>query len=207
MATNHLGMYQYTHVPSNNRTQIMSVYIDKDFGEADKVEIAKALEQWNFALNGNAKFLIASQDFDMSEDSVLRDVQIGKAFLILKVNSNNPIVDAADSVVRQYKPQATGKDLSWGFTTSIGDHKVYLVRDRMNNGDIFYITMHELGHALGAEHTTDGLMYRLYSQDKFQCVDWLAIKQVAEYHGWDLGSINYCITAAPATDRAKATSN
>jgi Matrixin len=196
----HVGMYQYTHVDNNPLwVEIYPVYIDNSFGEADKVAIGRALEQWNFAFNSNARFQLESDKFDMSQEGVLRQVQDGKAFVIFKVNGNNPIVDASDAIVRQYKPGASGKDLSWGFTTSVGDHKIYLVRDRMGNGDVFYITMHELGHALGAQHTADGLMYKFYSPERFQCVDRLAIEQVALYHHWDDRTVNYCVLAAPVT--------
>lgn len=204
-ATGHLGMYQYTHaVPVTQWTEVMPVYIDKDFGDADKVNIARALEQWNFAFNGNARFELVSDRFDMAQESVLRDVQAGRAFVIFKVNGNNPIVDASDDIVRKYKPGATGKDLSWGFTTSVGDHKVYLVRDRMGNDDVFYITMHELGHALGAEHTAEGLMYKFYTREQFQCVDRLAIEEVALYRHWNTRTVNYCVVAAPVTIEERA---
>jgi hypothetical protein len=55
------------------------------------------------------------------------------------------------------------------------------------------VLMHELGHALGAEHGGDGLMSTPYSRLKQQCVDRYTILQVATHERMAAGDLNYCV--------------
>jgi hypothetical protein len=149
-------------------------------------------------MNGHAQFQVISDQFDMQED-ILRRARNGTAFLILRIDSSNPIVGPADQGSQQewHRDGAVG-GYSLGFTPQIGSPIVYLVRDRLQNEDIYYVTLHELGHALGARHDADGLMYRYYRREVWQCVDRLAIRQVASYYHWDIHTVNYCVVARTA---------
>jgi len=189
-----LGGYQYTHFPTAAvAPQLFPVYVDQDFGEADKLDIAQALDQWNFVFNGHAKFVLVDTHFQAP--SILPVVPEG-AFFILKVTASNPLTQQADHVVG-IEPNGTPHGYSLGFTYRVCDHHVYVVRDRLDNGDVFYIVMHELGHALCAEHSSDGLMYPHYSRERFQCVDQEAAEQVARAQGWP-NDLNYCV---PTVDK------
>lgn len=197
----HLGMYHYTRLPSavdSSQTLIYPVYIDKDYGEADQIEIANALDQWNYVLNGHAKFVIVSTTFDM-DPSVLHDVISGRAFAILKITSHNPMVVTADHVVTDNEHLT--RSYSLGFTPDVGVHTVYLVRDRIPSNEMVRgLMMHELGHALGAVHHPGGLMNPRYDAEMFQCVDYDTAVDVAKYNNWKVDTLNYCILGQAALD-------
>lgn len=194
-ASGHLGVYHYTHTaPYSQVMPTYPVYIDKDFGEADRMSIAEALDQWNYALNGHAKFIIVSDTFDM-EPEVLSRVTGGDAFAILKVTGSNPIVARSDEIVEEH--EHLGHSYSLGFTPSLGSHTIYLVRDRIkDNSMVKGIVMHEVGHALGSEHVGDGLMFPGYDVVRYQCVDYDTIKAVAAYQNWKVDTLNYCVLGA-----------
>lgn len=180
--TARLGLYHYVRDPSvsNQAARLYPVYVDKDFGEADRISIQDALDQWNIALHGQARFIINNH----------LDVNINNGFLLFKITSHNPLVKPIDKIVDVDK-----KGIFWtlGFTSQIGDHHVYLVRDRLQNEDVKYIVMHELGHALGAAHGGSGLMSVPYNKEKWQCVDQYTVQQIAAHEHLVAEDLNYCV--------------
>ena len=196
--TTHLGMYHYTRVASYALiapTSYYPVYVDKEFGEADQLAIAEALDQWNYVLNGHIKLAIVSNTFDMEPD-VLREVIGGRAFAVLKITSSNPMVARVDEIVEENN-HTGGRSYSLGFTPTLGDHTIYLVRDRIRQNDMVQgIVMHELGHALGSEHVGEGLMFPGYDAVRYQCVDYDTAAAVAKYQGWKVSTLNYCVLGA-----------
>jgi hypothetical protein len=186
----HLGLYHYIRAPAavGQGVKIYPVYVDKDYGEADQLAIQQALEQWNFAFNGQAKFVIVDSQFDMQPGLLELTVQTN-AFLILKVSSRNDMVNNVDGIAAG---ECGHGYYAVGFTPG-GSHHVYLVRDRLANRDIKYIIMHELGHTLGARHRGDGLMSVPYHQEAYQCVDQMTVLQVAEHEQLQPDHMNYCV--------------
>lgn len=186
--TSHLGLYRYTHFPTTATTPVIfPVYIDKNFGGLDQLSIADALDQWNFVFNGHAKFAVVDDHFNMDIPELQQAIQ-QNAFIIFRIDSHNPLV-----------PTNTDPGfLSVGFTPHLGSHLIYLIRDRLENEDVRDIIMHELGHALGADHTSHGLMYKHYTQEEYQCIDLLTVEQIAPIQHWPLTELNYCILGAMA---------
>ena len=185
LPTTTLHNYQYTHlIEYPGKRLIAPVYLDINFVENDKVEIAHALDQWNYVLNGYLRFEIIDASFDMK----LSSLQDDQAFFFFSVNSDNPLVQEVDLAGRDHGENR----LALGFTPSIGSHYIYLVRNRLESTDVFYLAMHEMGHALGATHNGRGLMYPHYTQLDFQCVDQLTILKVAKYQSMDVQYLNYC---------------
>ena len=47
------GLHYYINAPSgaSERTKVIDIYVDHEFGNADKVAIQEGIEQWNYALN------------------------------------------------------------------------------------------------------------------------------------------------------------
>lgn len=179
-----MGQYTYLHAPQyvGAANREIPIWISKDFGEADQVEIAKAVEQWNYVLNGYVHLSIVDTHFDM-EISKIKDSVVQGGWLLIKVEADNPIIPVP--------PQPNTWILA--FVDRIGGSHMYYIRDRLQNQDIFAVTMHEMGHLLGAPHVGDKLMYWKFSLYRYQCVDLDTAKAVAEHNGISPDDLNYCV--------------
>jgi hypothetical protein len=187
-----LGLYHYVYAPAPTvALRLYPVYLDKGFGEADRISIQEALDQWNTALHGQARFVIVNPHFD-PQPAAVDQVDKQQGFVIVKLNGSisNPLIDRAD---QQAKEEMGKRYYSASFTQFIGSHHIYLIRDRMTNDSVRFILTHELGHALGAQHGGDGLMSVPWSKEKWQCVDRYTMQQVAEHERLRVENLNYCV--------------
>jgi len=158
------------------------VYIDKDFGEMDRVSIDDAVRQWNFAMNGYVRLEVQSEPFDMQID-IIRKCLSGGCWMLMKVDSNNPMVSGIDVI--------PGSTLAWA--NDLGGNRIFFVRDRMKNEWVTGIALHEMGHLLGAAHDDVYLMQPHYHWQDYRCVDYQALKRVAEARHIPLDKLNYCV--------------
>jgi hypothetical protein len=173
--------YQYLdHYPRHQAIREIKVWIDARFGNADRVEIVKAVDQWNYALNGWIELEVQEEKLTM-QDQILRAARDERDWLIMDIQSSNPIV----------LPHDQGH-LALAFTDAIGGYRLYVVRDRDDNADIKLLMLHEIGHLLGASHTTSGLMSPLFSTSAYQCIDYETMIQVSEYQRLPIDELNYC---------------
>lgn len=179
--------YEYSRVSNGSRViyRVIPVYIDKTFGEQDKLALDDAIRQWNYVLNRYIELRVMSTSFDM-EIEVLREAEAGRALLVMKVFSDNSQI-----------PESKGfRTLAW--VNTLGGRRMYFVRDRLGVEDVKPIALHELGHALGSDHEKDEegnvgkLMYPHYKRGSFLCVDYGAMEKVAAYQGLDKNKLNYC---------------
>jgi hypothetical protein len=166
--------------------RIIPIWIDKNFGEADQISIQSALDQWSYALNGYIVFKVESRQFDMA-DSVLREVAMGRAWVFLKVDSNNSFIKNQDTIYHNEK------HLILACTDQIGGGTLYLVRDRLDNAWVSGVMMHEIGHLLGANHHDKTLMSSAFNVENAHCIDLETLQQVAKYQGLDYRKMNYCV--------------
>jgi hypothetical protein len=186
-------LFAYVDSPSpriETPQRVIPIWIDKDFGAADDVAIQDALDQWSYALNGYIQFDVKSTQFNMSQDSVLRDVQTGKAWVFLKVDSQNEFIKHQDT--------SNGRQMHivLACADQIGGHTLYVVRDRITNSQVTGIIMHEVGHLLGANHVPGSLMAPAFEEDSTRCVDLITLQQVAYYQHLDYHRMNYCVYSA-----------
>lgn len=177
-----LGAYYYTQRAVDVRPPIRTVpiWVDKNFGEADQLTIADAIAAWNYTLNGYIKLEIVDTNFDMEIDKIVSQVN-QNGWLFMRINGLNPLIPSND---KGYWTIA--------FVERIGGHHLYLVRDRLNNADVFGVTLHEIGHLLGAGHVGDHLMYPHYTAAGYQCVDLVSMQAVAAYQHLDWTQLNFC---------------
>ena len=186
-----LGLYHYTHVPvyEGRPVREIPIWIDLNFGEADKVEIDKAVDAWNFAMNGYVKLKVVDTKFDMEIPKIVEQVNKG-GWLFLKIKSDSTLVPIND---KGY----------WtiGFCEQVGGHHMYLVRDRLGNDDIYGVTLHEIGHLMGSGHVGNRLMYPHYSRARFQCIDYDTMVKVSSFFDLKLEHLNYCVDGEPVTDK------
>lgn len=178
-----LGRYVYTQTATQAATPIRTIpiWIDKGFGQADRLAIDDAIRAWNYSMNGYVVLKVVDWEFDMEIGKIVESVK-QNGWLFMKIDHTNSMV-----------PDNTKGYWTIGFTERVGGHHLYLVRDRLQNEDVFGVTLHEIGHLMGSEHVGERLMYPHYSRARFQCVDFDTIKSVAE--AWDLvpASLNYCV--------------
>ena len=180
--------FYYTHNTTNisSPIKIIPIYIDKDFGPADKTSIYDSVVQWNFALNGYIKLEVKDTNFDM-DPRIVRWILNGNGWMILKVDSSNSIVTSLDA---KQGPKNGNKILAWA--NEIGGNRIFIIRDRIDNKWVTGISLHEMGHLLGAKHDNAYLMQPTYHWEDGRCVDYEALKLVAEYQHIPIQKLNYC---------------
>lgn len=183
-----LGEYEYVRKDSYTGPayRTIPIWIDKNFGAADQVAIDDAIQKWNYAMNGYIVLKVVDTNFDMEVDKITKQVS-ENGWLFMKIKSDNKMIP--DQKEKGY----------WtiGFTEKLGGNHMYLVRDRLGNDDIFGVTLHEIGHLMGADHVGTRLMYPHYTRAGFQCIDYDTIKAVAKWQDLDASNLNYCIDKTP----------
>lgn len=177
------NMYYYIHAPNQTviPLKVYNIYVDDSFGEADKVEIGKAIDQWNFALNGYIKLNVINWKFNM-EPSEIKEGMENNGWFFLKIYSTS-----------KFKP--ADKEGMWtlAYVDKLMGTRLFMIRDRIKNDDMQPIMLHEIGHLLGSEHVGSQLMYPHFSQDRFKCVDYDTIVRIAREQHLDVKNLNYCI--------------
>ena len=174
--------------------RVIPIWVDKTFGGADRVSIDKAIEMWNYSLNGYIKLQVVDLQFDMETEKILAQINQG-GWLVLKIEHDNAMVPVHD---KQREPGS----MTLAFVERVGGHHLYLIRDRVGNDDVFGLTLHEMGHLLGAQHVGDRLMYPHFSQTRTQCIDKESMLAVAAYWKLPADQLNYCVEGSPAAASA-----
>ncbi len=164
-------------------SKYVPIWIDGQFSANDKIEIEHGIDQWNQALNGYMVLHVESDNFDM-EPSILERVAVrGDGWLFLKIDSRNSIV------------HDEGSNLTLAFVNRIGSNgnRVYYVSDRLNTHMMQGVTMHEVGHLLGANHHGLYLMQPTFHWAEYRCIDQGTLQQVATYWHLPLAHLHYCV--------------
>jgi hypothetical protein len=172
----------YTTIP----IKTINIWIDKDFGGEDQLSIDNAIAQWNYALNGYIHLNVVSTKFDM-EPEIIKTVLNGGGWLLLKIQEPNPMID--DGPTDNGNPKYY--TLAWA--NAIGGNRVYFIRNRLKNEWMTGVTLHEIGHLLGAEHDKVYLMQPHFNWEDYRCVDYEALKRVATYQQLPFNRLNYCV--------------
>lgn len=83
------------------------------------------------------------------------------------------------------KPEA----LAWA--SRIGGREIFMKVGRYEQ-DVKGIVLHELGHALGAQHVENTLMNEHWAQGRFVCPDVVTVAQIAAFHNVNLETLSWC---------------
>lgn len=184
-----ISEYKYINVGPGSSVVLREykVWVDKGFGNADRLAIDDAIRQWNYTMNGYVKMTVISYDFDM-EIEELRQIMNSGGWIIMKIDSSNPMVDDG--------PTVNGKPTSYTLAWVNGLHgtKMWIIRDRIVDSRwMTGIVLHEMGHMLGADHDEAYLMGKNFDWEKFRCVDYQTAIAAAKAQRIPLGVVNYCI--------------
>lgn len=166
----------YSNIGRGTKTRI--VMIDKMFSKEEQQQILRAIDEWNVALNKTIDLKVVDVDFDMEVGKLTR-IMNEDGIVILSVSPYGDVMKFVDD------GNIGGK------VDKIGGNVVYLLQGRATLDKINVITKHELGHALGAEHTEHGLMRGRYAPNP--CIDKGAVEQVATFNGLNVNKMNYCV--------------
>jgi hypothetical protein len=170
--------YTYTDKPIYlGENKLVWVFIDQHFDPFEKMQISEALASWNKALNGYIELKPVlnvvqehQPDHPGDNDWVIQKV-VPRAEVFPKVDAGSRVLGVADSV---------------------GGHYIFLASDVISIANLYYVSMHEMGHLLGAQHQSKDLMSPHFNKEHFHCIDAQTIMQVAKAQKLPLKDLNFC---------------
>lgn len=189
--------YKYTNVPINYiaEPKIIPVYIDNDFLENEKIQIDNAITQWNYVLNGWVVLQVIDEHFQMDIQVIKKVEAVNNGIIILRVLSDSTLIP--DDGFLAPGSMTAAWTHGTAYNHGIGGHEVYLIADRLTDPVTLQgVTLHELGHALGAAHHKEreiSLMNPSYDTQGNSCVDKWSSERVAEFQHLPAQKMNYCI--------------
>ncbi len=154
------------------------VWIDNSFDDVDRASITQAVMTWNRSLNGYITLLPVDKNICQDRPDMPRDID----WVVTKVDPGS------NSLAK-----ATEGQITLGTADFVGGHNIFLARDSMATEDVYYVSLHEIGHLLGAEHKGLRLMFPTYTQDGFHCIDYLTAWQVSGHYNIPVTNMNYCM--------------
>lgn len=139
----------------NSHAIVKNVCLDSSFSLMDRMYIIQGITQWNHALAG--KMILSTYQGKHCD---------------WKINS----ID----VDPYYASSANRTTLA--FANAIGGDTINIIRSRVGSNEVKLkrVVMHEIGHLLGVEHSTDnhGLMSEYYSTTEYDSIDSRTLKIV-----------------------------
>src|SRR5579859_118554 len=151
------------------------VWIDSRFSEKETEDIKNALNEWNLALNGQIKIIDQHSGEGMdgkkrlylnSFDGLEEGKKLEKQF---EESGLGWVIFATKHDAKEFEEIP---DDALAYVDGIDQHKMVIIQDRLGGRAIKDITMHEIGHLLGAFHVnTPSLMYPSYGNRQFDCIE------------------------------------
>ena len=157
--------------------QTIPIAIDINFSDFEKSEIENAIQEWNGALNNSLVLQVVSKQFDMDPEELASGLNRNELF-ILKIDSNSYLVPSEQTLA---------------FTNDLGGNFMYIITDRIYFENLKEIVMHEMGHLLGADHDSSGLMMTHFDAFEFRCIDKKTMQQISLMHNLNFENLNYCL--------------
>lgn len=159
------------------------IWIDDEFKMGERLEIARAVGEWNQVFNGQLKLRFAGT---FHGSSGIR----GKIIDIRREHMGWIIIRIDGESSSRYVDEGT-----LAFANERGGDMIAYIYDRIGSRRIKDIMMHEIGHLLGADHVSgESLMNYYYGDQQLDCIDKITVSQVAGYLHLNLSELNYCST-------------
>lgn len=148
---------------------VQNAYVCLDLPSGVLDEAADAVKTWDKSLRQWKRMIPV-----VGGDNITDEFEMGCSYLITEVDKPNP-----------------GDPLAVAWASRIGGRYIYL-RKGYYEEDIKVIVLHELGHALGAQHVAGTLMNPTYDTITRKCPDVTTVSQVAAFNGLDLSTLSWC---------------
>lgn len=102
-------------------------------------------------------------------------------------------IESADNAGCAYSIIETtnSREGAMAWTETIGGRRIWLTIGRYEYATLG-IVLHEMGHALGAQHVDGTLMNPVYSKLEMQCPDRDTVEQVAAWNHVNLDMLSWC---------------
>lgn len=183
-ACGYTAPYYYTKQQTHGAgTTFIYVRVDKEFNDQDRIEIDRAIMQWNYVLNEHVILHITDWEYDASALKKKTVAPDQNHLYFIKVLSQ--IGEKLYDGVRD-------KNIILAFA-QIKGNLLYVFRDRVVDQDQLYgIMMHEIAHIFGAVHDGKKLMSPHYSNSKYKCVDYATVAQIAKVLNLTVYDLNWC---------------
>jgi hypothetical protein len=148
---------------------VQNAYVCLDLPTTVASEAIEAVKLWDKSLKQWKRMIPV-----VGGTNITDEFELGCSYLITEVNRSNP-----------------GDPLAVAWASRIGGRYVYL-RKGYYEEDVKVIVLHELGHALGAQHVAGTLMNPTYNTITQKCPDVTTVSQVAAFNGLDLSTLSWC---------------
>ena len=167
--------WEYTHKEREEVEKYeIGIRVDGKFSIEEREQIKEAIRSWNYVLNGYVVLKVDNWEYTGGVEDIW-------GWEIMKIGKDD---------IRIPK---SGKGLKvLAFADKIGGTGIYLVEGVMGVGDIFGVTLHEMGHLLGAGHKDGTMMDGKYNKVPAICIDYWTMSKAAIYLGLDVEKLNYC---------------
>lgn len=151
------------------------------FSERYLKMVVKDIDEWNFALNGEMKLEIKDEHWKIDREAIDDMVYSDSGLVISKTTS-------------LYASEKGKGENVVAWTSDIGGHQIFMIVGRIESPWMFNITLlHEIGHALGAEHVEEpGHLMTLGVELGRTCIDEDAVRQIARFEKLDPERMNWC---------------
>lgn len=170
------------------------IVIGPDFTYDEVVSINKAVDNWNVSTNGNFAFEIIPPDWDIIKGFVGKKLPNGRCYDVIGINMITPFHQRVAALDKRNNKRILG----YAVRNECSSSPIKIITFRINNNQqMVWVTMHELGHAIGLKHvySKKSLMYKFRNDENKEtsCIKKQDMQQLCLKLGCDIKTTMYCL--------------